>query len=416
MPPQPVVTRESDLKSFILPKRYPKIPVAYERLHITAIIPTYKPERLTVKLVASIVEWNPNVRIVVVDDCTPIEYREGAALFEKIASFSEKVTVLRTPVNKMKAAALNFALQQIFARRDAAMPDVILSLDDDVVITPSTVERLVSELMAQSNLGAVCSQCRVLNKNANLLTRLQGLEYLGFNATRLADEGFYRGPLVMHGMLTAFRVSALKEAGGFAEGHLIEDYEITTRLKSNGWSVKLALGAPASTVVPETFYDLWRQRTRWSYGGITVVTKTARLSSVLQDVIGHSVFFATLVMIALMALFQGSDHVPLGIARTVIVLSFVQLALWYGFQLWVMRLYREKDARDWLIRISLLPEFVYTNILTMILVGSYLFLVFNVLTRSIKRGGSLVARRLVAMGTALFALCGYSESWGTRTN
>ena len=75
------------------------------------------------------------------------------------------------------------------------MPDVILTLDDDVVISPTTVQNLVAELMSGTNLGAVCSQCAVLNKNKNILTRLQGLEYLGFNATRLADEGFYGGPV-----------------------------------------------------------------------------------------------------------------------------------------------------------------------------------------------------------------------------
>ena len=296
------------------------------------------------------------------------------------------------------------------------MPDVILSLDDDIVVAPSTVRNLVVELMSYQHLGAVCSQCRVLNKNNNMLTRLQGLEYVGFNATRLADEGFYRGPLVMHGMLTAFRVAALKEVQGFADGHLIEDYEITTRLKDLGWSVKLALNAPAWTVVPDTFSKLWRQRARWSYGGITVITKTKYFSSVLQDLIGHSVFFATVGMIALMALFRGDDRIPIEIARLVIALSFLQLLLWYSFQLWLMRLYKEKDARDWIIRISMVPEFIYTNILTLVVVGSYFFLTFNVLTRRLRRSGNVVARRCVAIGAVVFSFCGYMESWGTSGN
>ena len=273
--------------------------------------------------------------------------------------------------------------------------------------------------MTHDHLGAVCSQCHVLNKNTNLLTRLQGLEYLGFNATRLADEGFFRGPLVMHGMLTAFRASALREVGGFAERHLIEDYEITARLKAKGWSVKSAIDSHAWTVVPERFSVLWRQRTRWSYGGITVVDEVTHLPSVLQDLIGHSMFWATVIMMNVLLIgimLKSGGGVSPQIPYWIIALSFVQLTIWYVFQLWLMRMYREKDAYDWLIRASLIPEFVYANVLTFVLVGSYCFLFFNTLTRTVKRRGSAARRQLVGSLNTLFRVCGYTESWGTRTH
>ncbi|OGG51406.1 hypothetical protein A2704_03495 [Candidatus Kaiserbacteria bacterium RIFCSPHIGHO2_01_FULL_54_36b] len=411
--PQPAGRSRLNLKDFVVPAHFPRVSVDLDALKVAAIIPAYRPEELTAKLVEDLVRWNPRIRVYVVDDCTPPNPL-STRIFEKIAAVSPEVVLLRTPVNTLKAGALNYALAYIRAAKDGPLPDVILSLDDDVVVVPSTVRNLVAELVSLDHMGAVCSQCRVLNKNKNLLTRLQGLEYLGFNATRLADEGFYRGPLVMHGMLTAFRAKALFAAGGFAEGHLIEDYEMTTRLKTQGWSVKLAVGSPAWTVVPETFSRWWRQRARWSYGGITVITKAKQLTAVLQDVIGHGVFFATVIMIALMLVFEGEDRIPTQIAYWVIGLSAIQLTLWYGFLLWLMRLYKEKDRYDWLIRISMVPEFIYTNVLTIILMGSYLFLVFNILTREVTTKSRTVSRRLVAIGAALFALCGYTRSWGTR--
>ncbi|MDO8514318.1 MAG: glycosyltransferase family 2 protein [bacterium] len=404
-----------NLKNFVLPTRYPRASFDFETAHVVAIIPTYKPEELTVKLVADLTKWNPHIRVIVVDDCTP-QSAESTRIFGEISSISERVTLLRTPVNKLKAGALNHALEHIWERKDEYVPDVILSLDDDIVIAPSTIRNLVTELMSYPHLGAVCSQCGVLNKNKNFLTRLQGLEYLGFNATRLADEGFYWGPLVMHGMLTAFRVSALREVGKFAEGHLIEDYEMTSRLKTHRWGVKLAVGSPARTVVPESFSRLWRQRARWSYGGITVITKVKYFSAVLQDLIGHGVFFATVLTITLLLVFKGSDRIPTQIAYWVIMMSLLQLALWYGFQLWLMRLYKEKDRYDWLIRISIVPEFVYTNVLTVILMGSYLFLLFNILTHAVTKQSRMLVRRLAALGAALFSACGYTKTWGTRMN
>jgi cellulose synthase/poly-beta-1,6-N-acetylglucosamine synthase-like glycosyltransferase len=409
-------TPKIGLKSFIIPARHPRSHFEYERARICVIIPTYTPSTLTRKLVDDILRWNPNIFVYVVDDSTPKEHSESALFFRGIVSISPRVTVLHTSVNKLKAGALNYALHHIYGEWKEYVPEVILTVDDDVVIDQTTIRNLVIELMSHHDLGAVCSQCRVFNKNKNILTRLQGLEYLGFNAIRLADEGFLRGPLVMHGMLTAFRASALRDVGGFTEGHLIEDYEVTTRLKARGWSVKSAPNARAWTVVPETLAQFWRQRTRWSYGGVTVVTNATHPSSVFQDLLGHAVFLSTIGMVLLLMFSKGTGVVPYEITRWIVVLSLVQLGVWYAFQLWLMRSYREKDLWDWIIRASLVPEFIYSYAMTFALIGSYLFLSFNLLVKNVlaTRGGSRGAA-LVNFGSRFFGACGYTEKrWGTR--
>ena len=415
---KPIQRIKFEFKNFILPKRYARSHFDFRKATVCAVIPTYKPGEITVRLVENLIRWDTNIVVYVVDDCTPRDYEASIHIFEDIQSISDRVTLIRTPANTLKAGALNYGLKYIFGERGGYVPDVILTLDDDIVITPTTVRNLVTELMEHDDLGAVCSQCHVLNKNRNLLTRLQGLEYLGFNATRLADEGFFMGPLVMHGMLTAFRASALIEVGGFAERHLIEDYEITSRLKESGWSVKSAPNSDAWTIVPENFSTLWRQRTRWSYGGITVVDKVKYLPTVFQDVIGHATFWATLctiVLLILILLFGSEGGVSPKIPHWIIALSILQVGIWYIFQLWLMGLYREKDAYDWMIRISIIPEFIYANILTLILVGSYFFLFFNTLKGNVTNGSSLIVRQLAGTGKNMFRACGYTESWGTRT-
>ena len=403
------------LGSFVVPARHARSHFEYEQTRVCAIIPTYAPSNLTRRLVEDLLRWNPNIFVYIVDDSTPKEHSESIVFFRGIVSISPRVIVLRTPVNKLKAGALNYALHHIYGEGKKYVPDVILTVDDDVVIDQTTIRNLVIELMSHNALGAVCSQCRVYNKNKNILTRLQGLEYLGFNAIRLADEGFLRGPLVMHGMLTAFRASALREVGGFTEGHLIEDYEVTTRLKARGWSVKSAQNAPAWTVVPETLFQFWRQRTRWSYGGVTVVTNAPHPSSVFQDLLGHAIFLSTIGMVFLLILSRGAGVVPTQITRWIVVLSLVQLGVWYAFQLWLMRLYREKDLRDWLIRASLIPEFIYSYAMTFALIGSYFFLSFNLLKDVISKRGGLLSTAFLNAGGRFFRACGYVEKrWGTR--
>ena len=400
------------LKNFIVPRLAPAGHKVYEP-NVSTVVPTYKPGATALRLVEDLLRYNPKLQVVVVDDCTPQDYAPSAAVLERLRALKDRVVILRTPRNKLKAGALNLGVAYLLARKGPRTPAVVLTLDDDVVVGPGTIAAMVRQLLASPALGAVCSRCAVLNKNKNLLTRLQGLEYVGFNAIRLSDQGFMHGPLVMHGMLTAFRARALRQAGPFAERHLIEDYEMTTRLKVLGWDVQAALDAPAWTEVPERLRDFWRQRTRWSLGGVQVVLAARDRTAVLQDVLGHGVFIATLSVVVLLLLFSGGSPVPWWFSAIIISLSCVQLISWYGFQLYLMRWYKEKDAWDWLLRASVVPQLLYSNIMTLVLLGSYAFIGFTWLARHSAAWGSGWDRvaKVVYEG---FRIVGYSGQWGTR--
>lgn len=401
------------LANFLIPTRPSAVRKVREPV-ISAVVPTYKPGATALRLVEDLLLYNPKLNVVVVDDCTPQDYVQSIPVLAQLRALGPRVTVLRTPRNTLKAGALNFAFGYLSALPRTDKPAVVFTLDDDVVIAPDTVGRMTHALLEDPGLGAVCSACEVLNKNKNLLTRLQGLEYVGFNAIRLSDQGFMRGPLVMHGMLTAFRMRALRQAGPFAEGHLIEDYEMTTRLKSLGWRVRAVLDARASTEVPETLRQFWRQRTRWSLGGVQIVLDARDKTAVLQDVLGHVVFIATLALIGALLVTDGGG-VPSTVLSVLIGLSVLQFLSWYALQLWLMRWYAQKDAWDWLLRVSLVPELLFSSIMTVVLLGSYAFIVFSAAARGLAKYGG-VAARAAAAGMALFGWFGYSGRWGTRAN
>ncbi len=402
-------------KTFLVPNRYHQHNV--NNVSQAIIIPSHNPSPLTLTLLCQILDWNPGIHIYLVDDSTPIECQEGLRIFDTALKLFPQVMVIRTSSNKLKAGAINYGLNRL-ARCDTPLPDIIFTCDDDIWITPGTLTGMTRALMADDRLGAVCSQSWVTNKNQNLLTRLQALEYFGFNAARLTDEGFYQGPLVMHGMLTAFRTQALLGAGGFNEQSLIEDYEITTRLKEQGWHVRMARNALAWTTVPTKFSQLWKQRVRWTYGGLTVLAKCRHWPSIIQDVFGHVLFFGTLAAIAIFFLFPFSINGfhgswPRLLGRIIILLSLAQFMISYLFQVWILRYYHEKDKWDWFLRLSILPEFIYANILSLVLIGSYVFFTFNALSRrlSVSATGLGIFIRLVRSG---FKKIGFTETWGTR--
>jgi cellulose synthase/poly-beta-1,6-N-acetylglucosamine synthase-like glycosyltransferase len=411
MPEQGKLARNSvglfkGLNNFISPKTYSEFYIVPNVIPL-AIIPSYKPGDALIKLVSDIVKFNYKARVIVVNDCSPTDYD---SVFEKIQSLSDRITVLKTPTNYLKAGAINLALTYI--KENAITADVIFTLDDDVQINDYTIGHMASEIMRDERLGAVCSQARAWNKNKNLLTRLQGLEYHGYNVIRKAESGFVNGPLVMHGMLSAFRFEAIMKVGEFATGHLIEDYDMTARIKKAGYDVKFATHAAAWTDVPENFAALWKQRIRWSVGGLEILAKERYLPAIFQDVIGHFMFIATLGSVILAFSIPSENNYPI-ITWIIAMAAISQFVIGYTFNLLTLQSYEDADIWDWILRMSIIPEFVYANILTFGLLGSYLFIVYTKVVRKLlklTRHAEYIDKQI----SLLFLKAGYSMGWGTR--
>jgi poly-beta-1,6-N-acetyl-D-glucosamine synthase len=378
---------------------------AIKKAQVIAIIPTHRPDAYTIRLVSDLLRFNKEstFHVVLVDDCAP---PESDPIFESLAGIdSNRLTLIKTPNNTLKAGAINYAIA--YLKKQNLKPEIVVTLDDDVIIQKHTISRMATQLIKNPQLGAVCSLAQVENKNKNLLTRLQGLEYHHFNIIRTADDGYLNGPLVMHGMATAFRYSALTQVNGFAQQHLVEDYDITVRLKDLGWHVALSPEANAYTVVPENLKQLYRQRIRWNMGGVAIVTSKHKLTSVFQDLVGHFIFISNLILI-LLSLFIHRNSADPGISLALLIVSLVVFFFTYLFSLVILRYYHDKDWIDILIRLTILPELVYSILLTFILLGTYLFYLYTFTKR-------IVLRNRVDWVTPLdrlFRKLGYSQTWG----
>lgn len=382
--------------------------------NIAVIVPTHGPIHATYNLISSILVWNENAYVVVVDDCTPENktHLRNLTKIRLLAASHKRVVYLRTQTNELKAGALNYGIDYIMSLKK--QPDAIVTFDDDVVINKDTIPYMIAHLFADAEVGAVCSEARVINKNANVLTRLQALEYHGFNITKVSDNGFIKGPLVMQGMSTAFKMEAVQEVKAFSERHLIEDYEITARLKTKGWKVKIAQGAIAWTHVPETIENVWRQRIRWIIGGLYVVRQYAKnFSSVYQDAVGH-ILFLSLFLLVIASIFIGysGDTNPILIAWLLGVAIF-NFILTFIFNIVFLTFYKEADWKDWVVKLAVVPELIYNNLLTLILLGSYVFVLY---IAAIKPLAEKIARLQKAYdwGLGAFNKAGFNTNWGTK--
>jgi cellulose synthase/poly-beta-1,6-N-acetylglucosamine synthase-like glycosyltransferase len=121
-------------------------------------------------------------------------------------------------------------------------------------------------------VGAIAGNAKVGNR-VNLWTRWQALEYI-------TSQNFERRALdvlgavsVVPGAIGAWRVSAVREAGGYHIDTVAEDADLTMALLRRGYRVEYEDMALAYTEAPTNANALMRQRFRWSFGVLQAVYK-----------------------------------------------------------------------------------------------------------------------------------------------
>lgn len=407
-----------DLASFFVPKKanYPAKIDSFDQLRSAVIIATYKPSHKTKTLVENITKWHKNTEVIIVDDTGPDLTPRYKKMLKKLKSISRRKRVHfvknteKTNVST-KANPVNFGIKYIKQNPEFKDIKIIFTPDDDTIITSKTLPELGNKLYSNRNYGAVTGNTGVINKEKNLLTRLQGLEYHGFNMTRTTENGFVRGPLIVQGMLSAYKMSAIRKVKKFSESNLIEDYEMTANLKKNGYSVAFAPKSWARTDVPEDLSTLWKQRVRWSYWGIEVIHDYRKVfTAYVQDFLAHFMFISLSLLILLSFLIPSVTPVNNRLIAALLGISFIHFSISYLFGIYTLKYYKGVDWKDRLLRLLIIPEFIYSNIQAMVLVGSYFYYIFNHTSKTLR-----LPLFLHKKGMSVFEMFGFTRSWNTRT-
>ena len=229
---------------------------------LSVLVPAYNEERCLGRCLDSLTaaSYPGGKEILVVDDGSTDGTHETA-----LAHATEEVTVLRKP-NGGKDSALNYGLEW-------ATGDAVVTVDADSVVAEDALVRIVTDLEADPEVGAVGGTVRLLHTDS-VVEKLQALEYaVGINTFRRAFATL-GNVNVVPGCLGCFRREALEEVGGYDGDTLTEDYDLTIKLLKAGWRVR-ASEALSYTEPPATWGDLYRQRVRWSRGNIETLCKHA---------------------------------------------------------------------------------------------------------------------------------------------
>jgi cellulose synthase/poly-beta-1,6-N-acetylglucosamine synthase-like glycosyltransferase/spore germination protein YaaH/peptidoglycan/xylan/chitin deacetylase (PgdA/CDA1 family) len=286
--------------------------VASYKPKVAVLIPAYNEEKVIERTVRAALNSNyPNLRVIVIDDGSKDRTLEVArAAFAK-EERTGQVVILGKP-NSGKAEALNYGIEHI---QDA---EIFVGIDADTIIASDAISRLVPHFI-NPKIGAMAGNAKVGNR-VNLWTRWQALEYI-------TSQNFERRALdvlgavsVVPGAIGAWRVSAVREAGGYHIDTVAEDADLTMALLRLGYRVEYEDMALAFTEAPTNANGLMRQRFRWSFG-------------ILQAVYKHRGVFARKGALGFVALpniviFQ----ILLPLVSPLIDIMFAVGALWYAIQ------------------------------------------------------------------------------------
>ena len=288
--------------------------VGHYQPRVAVLIPAYNEEKVVVRTIrAALMSEYDNLRVIVIDDGSSDRTLEVARAAFGHDSAAGRVIILTKP-NSGKAEALNYGMQHL--REE----EIFVGIDADTVIAPDAIARLVPHFL-NPKVGAVAGNAKVGNR-VNLWTRWQALEYItsqNFERRALNTMGAVS---VVPGAIGAWRVSAVREAGGYHTDTVAEDADLTMALLQRGYRVEYEDMALAYTEAPTNANGLMRQRFRWSFGILQSVWKH-RGAFVRKGVLGW---------VALPNIFIFQIVLPL--VSPFIDIMFSVGALWYGVQKW----------------------------------------------------------------------------------
>jgi hyaluronan synthase len=237
---------------------------------VTVALPAFNEGAAVFATVASIVANDypaEHLRIIAVDDGSRDDTH--AHLLRAAETFPGRMEVLRFPVNRGKRQAL----YEVFRR---AVTPVVVTVDSDTQLAPDALRELVAPLVLQPRLGAVTGRIRILNRRANLLTRMLDVNFaMAFDFTR-AIESTFSSVFCTSGAFSAYRTGPLRQVADSWLGQRFlgrpcsygEDRSLANFILRLGYGTAFQRTALARTRVPESLGRILKMLTRWARSNI----------------------------------------------------------------------------------------------------------------------------------------------------
>ena len=245
---------------------------------VSCIVPCYSEKKAVIATIKTLAEqrYNGVIEIIIMVDDALNNYETLNCAKRTAAEYKNNLNRIVKVIPKSSRGGL------VSSRKlglQLSTGSIVIVIDGDCSCDNDMVSHITRNFHNRNIVG-VSGYLRVRNSQKNLLTRLQGIEYIsGIQMFRLGLSG-YNIINNISGAFGAFDRKFIKKIGGWRNG-TAEDLDLTLRIKAYGRrysNIKIIhdFKPVVHTDVPETIFDFIKQRLRWDGDMLFVYFKRFR--------------------------------------------------------------------------------------------------------------------------------------------
>nr|KYP59057.1 putative xyloglucan glycosyltransferase 5 [Cajanus cajan] len=144
--------------------------------------------------------------------------------------------------------------------------EFVAIFDADFQPNPDFLKQTVPYFKDNPELGLVQARWSFVNKDENLLTRLQNINLCFHFEVEQQVNGAFLNFFGFNGTAGVWRIRTLEESGGWLERTTVEDMDIAVRAHLHGWKFIFVNDVKVLCEVPESYEAYRKQQHRWHSG------------------------------------------------------------------------------------------------------------------------------------------------------
>ncbi|KAL5080103.1 hypothetical protein RYX36_008524 [Vicia faba] len=144
--------------------------------------------------------------------------------------------------------------------------EFVAIFDADFQPNPDYLKLTIPHFKGKPELGLVQARWSYVNKDENLLTRLQNINLCFHFEVEQQVNGHFLNFFGFNGTAGVWRIEALEDSGGWLERTTVEDMDIAVRAHLNGWKFIYLNDVKVLCELPESYEAYKKQQHRWHSG------------------------------------------------------------------------------------------------------------------------------------------------------
>ncbi|KAJ7952030.1 Xyloglucan glycosyltransferase [Quillaja saponaria] len=144
--------------------------------------------------------------------------------------------------------------------------EFVAIFDADFQPNPDFLKQTVPHFKDNPELALVQARWAFVNKDENLMTRLQNINLCFHFEVEQQVNGIFFNFFGFNGTAGVWRIKALEESGGWLERTTVEDMDIAVRAHLDGWKFIFLNDVKVLCELPESYEAYRKQQHRWHSG------------------------------------------------------------------------------------------------------------------------------------------------------